>query len=124
MKRRNTATQAAVLSVLTRRRRAMSQDAILHQLDVDVNRATVYRILNRFCEDEIVHRIVADDGKQYFAVCGKGDEATVPQDHFHFRCTRCETIECLPSTVHYSLPEGYEVENLNCVLVGVCKDCS
>lgn len=102
----------------------MSQDAIVKQMKVNADRATIYRILNRFCEDEIVHKIVADDGKQYFAVCVKCDEVTMPVNHFHFRCTKCETIECLPSIVEYSVPESYKVESFNCVLVGVCKDCS
>jgi Fur family ferric uptake transcriptional regulator len=124
IKRRKTTTQQAVLSVLTSKRRAMSQDAIMRQLDVDADRATIYRILNRFCEDEIVHKIVADDGKQYFAVCTKGDETVIRGNHFHFRCTKCETIECLSSLVEYSVPENYKVESLNCVLVGICKDCS
>ena len=65
MKRRNTATQEAVLSVLTSKRRAMSQDAIVKQMEVNADRATIYRILNRFCEDEIVHKIVADDDSNF-----------------------------------------------------------
>jgi len=123
VKRRNTVTQEAVLSVLTNTRKAMSQDAIVKQMDVDADRATVYRILNRFCEDEIVHKIVADDGKQYFAVCVKCDEKTIPDNHFHFRCVKCETIECLPAPVEFSLPKNYKVQQMNCVLIGVCKDC-
>ena len=123
IKRRNTETQDAVLSVLTAKRKAMSQDAIVKQMEVKADRATIYRILNRFCEDEIVHKIVADDGKQYFAVCVKCDEKTMPNNHFHFRCTKCETIECLPAKVEFSVPKDYVVEHLNCVLVGVCKDC-
>lgn len=123
MKRRNTATKEAVLSVLTSKKRAMSQDAIVKQMSIDADRATIYRILNRFCEDQIVHKIVADDGKQYFAVCVKCDEATVPENHFHFRCTKCETIECLPTLVEFSVPKDYQVLQMNCVLVGVCKDC-
>lgn len=124
MKRRNTETQKAVLSVLTSQRRAMSHDAIAKQLEVEADRATIYRILNRFCEDEIVHRIVADDGKQYFALCIKCDENALPANHFHFRCTKCETIECLPTLVEFSVPKNYVVQQLNCVLVGICKDCS
>lgn len=124
IKRRNTATQEAVLTVLKNKRKAMSQDAIVKQIDISADRATIYRILNRFCEDEIVHKIVADDGKQYFAVCIKCDEKTMPVNHFHFRCTKCETIECLPTSVEFSLPEKYSVEQMNCVLVGICKDCS
>lgn len=123
IKRRNTATQEAVLSVLTSKRRAMSQEAIVSQMKLSADRATIYRILNRFCDDKIVHRIVADDGKQYFAVCIKCDE-TPTNNHFHFRCTKCETIECLPTAVEFSVPEKYIVEQINCVLVGTCKDCS
>ncbi|MHA4893309.1 Fur family transcriptional regulator [Pedobacter sp. PWIIR3] len=124
MKRRNTATQEAVLSVLTSKRRAMSHEAVVNQMDIGVDRATIYRILNRFCEDEIVHKVVADDGKQYFAVCVKCDKIPVPANHFHFRCTKCETIECLPTLVEFSVPEKYSVQQMNCILVGVCKDCS
>ncbi len=125
MKRRNTESKEAVLSLLTNTRKAMSQDAIERQINIDVDRATIYRILNRFCEDGLVHKIVADDGKQYFAVCKKCDDAVkIPDNHFHFRCLKCETIECLPSLVHYTIPEEYDVKRMNCVLIGVCKDCS
>lgn len=124
MKRRNTAAQEAVLSVLTSKRRAMSQDAIVKQMDIDADRATIYRILNRFCEDEIVHKIVADDGKQYFAVCVKCDDMPANGNHFHFRCTKCETIECLPARVEFSVPEKYIVRQMNCVLVGICRECA
>ena len=123
MKRRNTISKEAVLAVLTSRRRALSQDAIVKQLDIEVDRATVYRILNRFCEDGIVHKIVADDGKQYFAVCVQCDDMIIPANHFHFRCNQCETIECLPTLVEFTVPEKYTVQEMNCVLIGVCKDC-
>lgn len=124
MKRRNTSTKEAVLSILSSTRKAMSQDAIEKKIGGTMDRATVYRILNRFCEDELVHKVVADDGKQYFALCVKCEEKTLPDNHFHFRCTLCQTIECLPSMVHFSVPEGYQVSRLNCVLVGLCKDCA
>lgn len=124
MKRRNTASKEAVLSLLTSTGKAMSQDAIEQKIDVAVDRATIYRVLNRFCEDGIVHKIVAEDGKQYFAVCIKCEEKKFFDNHFHFRCTSCQTIECLPVPVHFSLPEGYQVDSLNCVLTGICKDCA
>jgi len=124
MKRRNTPSKEAVLDVLTTTGKAMSQDAIEQKINIDIDRATIYRVLNRFCEDGLVHRIVAEDGKQYFAVCIKCDEKKQADNHFHFRCTSCQTIECLPIPVHFTVPEGYNVESLNCVLTGTCKDCS
>ena len=124
MKRRNTPSKEAVLDVLTKAGKAMSQDAIEEKIRIEVDRATIYRVLNRFCEDGLVHRIVAEDGKQYFAICMKCDKNSFTDNHFHFRCKNCETIECLPLPVHFSVPQGYNVESVNCVLTGTCKDCS
>lgn len=123
-KRRNTPTKEAVLEVLSKTGKAMSQDAIEQKIGIDINRATIYRVLNRFCEDGIVHRVVAEDGKQYFALCVKCDDHEELSHHFHFRCLRCETIECLPVEVNFTIPDEYLVENVNCVLTGICKECS
>lgn len=124
MIRRSTPTKEAVLNVLADSKKAMSQDAIMKKVSVNIDRATVYRVLNRFCEDGILHRIVAEDGKQYFAVCIKCEEKKQADHHFHFRCTKCETIECLPVAVQFSLVKEYSVESVNCILTGVCKDCA
>lgn len=124
MKRRSTPTKEAVLTLLINTRKAMSQDAIEKNIEVNIDRTTIYRVLNRFCEDGILHRIVAEDGKQYFAVCIKCEEKKLTDHHFHFRCTHCQTIECLPVPVQFSLPQGYHVATVNCILTGVCKDCA
>lgn len=124
MKRRNTPSKEAVLDLLVSVGKAMSRDAIEERIEFDIDRATIYRVLNRFCEDGLVHKIVAEDGKQYFAVCMKCDEHSFTDNHFHFRCTRCQTIECLPEAVHFSTPDGYQIESVNCVLTGVCKECA
>ena len=124
MKRRNAPAKEAVLDVLTKTGKAMSQDAIEQRIGIDINRATIYRVLNRFCDDGVLHKVVAEDGKQYFAVCIKCDDSEKPLNHFHFRCTTCESIECLPIAVDFSLSDKYLVENVNCVLSGTCQDCS
>lgn len=124
MIRRSTPTKDAVLNILTDSKKAMSPDGIMQKVDISIDRATIYRVLNRFCEDGILHRIVAEDGKQYFAVCIKCEEKKLADHHFHFRCTNCQTIECLPVPVQFSLPQGYQVETVNCILTGICKDCA
>lgn len=123
MKRRNTASKDAVLDLLSRSGKAMSQDAIVKKMEVSADRATIYRILKSFCEDGITHKIVAEDGKQYFAVCNRCEEKKQEDHHFHFRCTKCQTLECLPTAVQFALPKGYSVEGVNCVLTGVCSSC-
>lgn len=123
MKTRNTPTKEAVLNVLTKTNKAMSQDDIEQHISIDINRSTIYRVLNRFCEEGVLHRIVGENGKQYFAL-GVKHNKTLVEHHLHFRCIKCETIECLPGGVEYTLPENYFVENVNFVLSGTCKECA
>lgn len=124
MKRRNTRSKEAVMNILSKAGKAMSQDTIEQEIKIEVDRATIYRILNSFCEDGLAHRIVAEDGKQYFAICMRCDKDQMTDNHFHFRCTMCRAIECLPLPVHFSVPKGYIVESVNCILTGTCHDCA
>ncbi|HXR83722.1 MAG TPA: hypothetical protein VN722_05405 [Hanamia sp.] len=51
---------------------------------LDTPVATIYRVLNRFCEDEIVRKIVLMMGNNIL-LSVKCDDATIPANHFHFR---------------------------------------
>ena len=68
MKRRNTPSKEKVLTILKSQNYAICHDTIAEQTD-DINRATIYRILNQFCEDGIAHRNTAESGKQFFYLC-------------------------------------------------------
>jgi Fur family ferric uptake transcriptional regulator len=124
MKRRNTPTKQAVLALITESGSALSQDAIEERITVKINRATIYRILNQFCEDGILCRIITGNGKQYFALRDKKEDQVINDFHFHFRCLKCQQVECLPSTINFPAPKGYVLKDANCVLSGICKVCA
>ena len=69
MKRRNTPAKNEVLMLLKNSASAQSQDMIEEQMNGKMDRVTIYRILNSFYEDGIVHRITSDEGKHYYALC-------------------------------------------------------
>ena len=93
------------------------------KLEQDVDRTTIYRILNRFDEDGIVHKVICDDGKQYFAYSGSREVNGKDHDHFHFRCRSCGKVECLSEKIEVDLPNGYEPEAFNGVVSGYCNNC-
>lgn len=124
MKRRNTPGKTAVLSALQKAGSALSHDQVANQLAGTMDRATVYRILNRFCTDGITHRIVGDDGKRYFALCQSCEHDEHHHDHFHFHCRSCGQVECLTSEISVSLPTGYRAEQFNGVIGGQCAGCA
>lgn len=102
----------------------MSQDMIEEHLRGTVDRVTIYRILNTFCEDGITHRVVSDDGKSFYALCTGCNDEKHSHDHFHFKCTRCERIECLKEEISFKVPKGYKPQHINCIITGYCKQCA
>lgn len=126
MKRRKTQSKTEILAVLKSSGNAMSHEMIRDNVSSNIDRATIYRVLNRFCEDGNVHKIVGDDGKQYFALCSNcGEKKQIhSHNHIHFRCLRCGKVECLESEISVPLPEGYVAKVHNLIISGFCKACS
>ncbi|HBX62250.1 MULTISPECIES: Fur family transcriptional regulator [unclassified Empedobacter] len=124
MKRRNTPTKQAVIDLFNSCTTALNQEQIETQLQGKMDRATIYRILNNFCEDGMMHKVVGDDGVNYFAMCKTCCEHVEHHhDHFHFRCTTCNQLICLKEEIKISLPEGFSMQDCNCVITGTCPNC-
>ncbi len=123
MKRRKTPSKEKILAILKSQDYATSHEKIANQID-DINRATIYRILNQFCEDGIAHRIIAENGKQFFALCKDCEAEEHHHNHLHFQCNTCEKVECFESEINISLPNGYVIENFNGLINGFCNLCS
>lgn len=123
MSRRKTNSKTEVLKLLKSKGSAMSHDMIDSEID-SFNRATIYRILNRYCEDGILHKIIDETGKQFFALCKTCDQTNHKHNHFHFKCTNCNKVECMEGELNFSLPSRYVVENFNAMLSGSCGKCA
>ncbi|MFP9118529.1 Fur family transcriptional regulator [Flavobacterium sp. RNTU_13] len=124
MKRRNTPTKQAILDLLKHEGSALSQDNIIARLNGEIDRVTVYRVLNRFCDEGLVHKFQADNGKYYFALCAGCNGEQHSHNHFHFRCLRCEKVQCLPQQIIVALPEGYRLNDCNGWVNGYCAGCN
>ena len=123
MTTRNTKGKSLILETLKNSRQAISHEKIQAELGQSVDRATIYRVLNRFCEEGTVHKIIGDDGKQYFALCLNCHEKEHHHNHLHFRCLNCGKVECLPNEIDLKLPNGYRTENFNGFISGYCSAC-
>jgi len=124
MNRRNTPNKTIILDLLKHAGSAMSQEKIEAEVKGIIDRVTIYRVLNRFCEDGITHKILADDGKHYFALCHNCTDDAHNHDHFHFRCVSCQKVECLQQHVEVRLPAGYTRQNVSSWINGYCSACN
>ncbi len=123
MAKRNTPSKQRIREWMLASGTAVSPDVLEAAFRGQMDRVTVYRVLASFCEDGFLHRVVADDGKAYYAVCAGCTEAAHRHDHAHFRCSACRRVECLPFPAAPQLPEGYRLESMNFWVTGVCRSC-
>ena len=90
----------------------------------DINRVTVYRILDLLVEHEVLNRLTLGKHSQRFCLRGVERE----EDHAHFHCTRCDRYLCIDAPVSSLTPEALvrmdlDVEHVDIRLEGVCPAC-
>jgi len=90
-------------------------------------RTTLYRTIKTFEKNGLVHQIDDGTGVAKYALDEPQLGAASPQDlHLHFHCTNCNETLCLTDhkIPHISLPKGFETQDMNLVLKGICDKCS
>jgi Fur family ferric uptake transcriptional regulator len=94
----------------------------LHEKAVQVDPATIYRILDAFYKNGIVHRFEFHEGKFRYELSSK-------QDHHHLICEGCGNIEdianCNINTVKKDIAtkKGFLVKHHSLEFFGLCKNC-
>jgi len=125
LKLRRTPARILLLSMLLRAKSPLTHDDLFARVRRgNIDRVTVYRMLQTFINAGIVHRIDPGDRLWRFAVCG-----TVHQGHCHphFTCRVCGTVECLNDVALPRLEElrpAYSVEEQEVYMRGLCARCA
>ncbi|MFT5822882.1 MAG: Fur family ferric uptake transcriptional regulator [Crocinitomix sp.] len=123
MKRRNTPTKKKILKIFEGADEAVCSSMIEGQLKGNVDRSTVYRILKAFEKDGIIHKVVDPSGKIFYALCKKCSTEEHSHDHFHFKCQKCEKIECLDQNISIPKLDGYLINDFYGIINGLCQQC-
>lgn len=123
---RPTAMRLLIFQYLLKNDVAVSLSDIEEHFDTS-DRTTLYRTLKTFEEHGIVHQIDDGTGIAKYALCESDCNCEIEQDlHLHFHCTKCNETVCLTEhkIPHISLPEGYQAEDVNLVIKGICVKCN
>ena len=123
---KKTAPRLRVLSLMYSKNTATSQPD-LESVMSDIDRVTLYRILNTFEEKGIIHKVFDLNGTANYAVCHSDCQANHHHDeHLHFNCIACENVYCLNelNMPKLTLPAGFEVQGFSLYASGLCPKCS
>jgi Fur family ferric uptake transcriptional regulator len=122
---KKTEARLRVLSMLASKAFATSQPD-LEEVMVDVDRGTLYRILNAFEEKGIIHKVFDLNGTANYALCNAGCEEHHHHDeHLHFNCVVCNNVYCLDdlNLPDLHLPSGFKSLNFSLSATGICPKC-
>ncbi len=129
---RPTEMRSKIYKFLKRKQSAVSfsdlKKAFVQKSDTNktANRTTFYRNLKTFEDKGLIHQVNDGSGEAKFAISDENAKGDYGIDlHMHFHCTVCGKTICLPDRISkQNLPDDYEINDLNLVLKGVCKNCS
>ena len=120
---RNTAAKSVILDLILSSKVALSHSEIQIRANGLCDRVTIYRVLGRLINQDLIHKTVTLDGTVKYAGCihSVGD---TKHNHVHFSCTKCLSVTCLNDVEpKFSLPADYLVSEVNFTLAGLCPIC-
>lgn len=102
----------------------VSAEQIFSDLQKNENKislATVYRNLNILADMKMIKKIALPDGYVYDKTCNP---------HYHFYCTKCQTLYDLPHAYDENLHQEIDatsmvgdIESHEITFKGICKNC-
>ena len=121
---RNTKTVKLLLKLFDKENNALSVVDLVSILSQEMNKTTVYRILQRLEEAGILHSFIDKDGLKRYA---KGDQRTSSSGdqitHPHFLCDDCGVSICLPLEISTPSIPNYTINSSDHLYSGQCQDC-
>ncbi len=103
---------------------AVSAVDLIERLKKEMNKTTVYRILERLEKDGLVHSFTGRDGLKWYAkgkTCSSGHHQNI---YSHFQCKLCGKVECLPIEMEIPKLQNYTIEAVEILSIGQCQACS
>lgn len=105
-----TNARKSILELLINSNKPLSYEDMKDFISMD--KATFYRNITIFEEENIINSFESNDKKRYFEI--------KKNQHSHFICSSCSRIECIHEKLELNLPE-YKIENI--IIKGICKTC-
>ena len=120
---RKTKSVGTIISIFQETENALSVVELVEQLKNQMNKTTVYRILERLENEGIVHSFTDRKGLTWYAKCKDCSKHQHHDIHPHFQCKRCGKVECLSTEIPLPTFPNHQVDNAEILLFGECEEC-
>lgn len=83
-----------------------------------LDKVSVYRTLELFCDLDIIHPVTSLHGEQHFEIHQQ------TKHHHHIVCTACEKNECIPCDIPKKKFTSFKNVHHSVVFTGLCNPCT
>ena len=120
---RKTKSLTAVLNVFDDISDAISVVRLVELLKTEMNKTTVYRILDRLEEEGIIHSFNGQEGLKWYAKCKECTAHHHVDGHPHFQCTVCNKVECIDVSIEIPAIAKHKIDDVDILIKGKCEEC-
>lgn len=121
---RKTQSIQALLAQFDHNDGAISAIELIKRLDQQLNKTTVYRVLERLEDDGVVHSFLDKNGIKWYAKCNGCTPSHHADAHPHFQCLNCGKVDCLPIVVDIPPIPNRKVLVSQVLIQGECEVCA
>ena len=102
---------------------ALSAGMLLDVLNHEINKSTVYRMLEKLEDDGVIHSFLTMDQIRFYALCKGCSSGRHVDSHAHFQCTSCNRVSCFSEEVVLPTPGRARITSAQVLLTGQCGAC-
>lgn len=121
---RKTKSVDLILQEFDKESGAISTTTLIDRLSGEINKTTIYRVLDKLEDDAVVHSFMGSKGVKWYAKCQGCAKHNHHDVHPHFQCLNCGIMECLSIEVSIPKIEDREVFSSRILIQGKCVECS
>lgn len=120
---KKTAKRILLLTILQQKGTALTENDFKNEMGKLYDRITFYRTTQTLIEAGLIHRITIDNKIIKYTL---SHDCLHHKNQIHVFCEKCKSVTCLEETIlpKYNLPQGFQVEEYELLLRGICNDCS
>ena len=102
---------------------ALSAGMLLDAVANEINKSTVYRMLQKLEDDGVIHSFLTMDQIRFYALCKGCSSGRHVDTHAHFQCTSCKRVSCVSEEIVLPTPGRARITSAQVLLTGQCESC-
>ncbi|MBC6997010.1 transcriptional repressor [Cytophaga sp. FL35] len=121
---RNTKSVQLVTEFFNSTKEAIGVVDLVEKFSEQMNKSTIYRILDRLEDEGKVHAFLGVNGLKHYAKCKDCSHTEHVDVHPHFQCTTCGKVECVSYEISIPKLPNKNIAQAQLLLTGTCERCT